>query len=1035
MTTSTPVSEMKSNWNATKTTSQSQLPTILLKNPAQMVSVETGGLPFTGNENPFVPRGALIPVITTDLNQKWQENESSDGSVMPECAKLNSCPKEWSILKFQPAGSASKVSQTALVQPSVKMNKPLRSILAKNFKEQPNNFRMSGLQPVSPRSQTRMELEAGMRPSLPSQQQAKQFNGNPTLQFPNGNNAERPVRPILGRKFNESQTPASVHTPFLKTYEDFCAGIQRKLQPAHSNHKLATLAADDFAIIFAEKAPCGNIQPIDLSKKARGDYAKVWNEMATKAHNTKELNVAPPMVEAGTSPTTSATPKRTPPFTGKEKPFFPRNMTPAMQSVAERSKDNDLLLPAPVTNSTERLRKEAVGSSARMRGEMESSIGNEKSDNNDNGATVKEIIAPVHTRNIFEAFEKDCTDSEEHKIPIKETKTNFLENEILPTTTDKLEGKLIIDASISSTSTVPYEEDSCEPLDLSRVVAKDSEQADTCAACNNTEGEDTEETPKTCESSSSLDVRGHAINSTCDDHAQELLPVETSDGLMDSIFEEDMVKGDSKLDEMSGASVSELLKPSFRLYGNNIWQHPTGHDSEKDSYVSDSEEEGYLTCNTSLGYDTTRTMSPVIEFPTTNVYTPICSMNNTPSKVMKYLKQCNFSGLKKGAICSIVDGMADTTSTVNGQDLEDEKYKRVVLKGIQHMLITSIKMESILNFTTKEISDKVLYAKIDSVVKSYKKQTLRCINKLGRTLQDELTESGASATKSRSVKSPANSAKMSQQKTKTVKFGKDRSKVDCRTKKTPLKVKIKVTPRTCKVSRTEHENSTGKSIPKDEERVDYPVATSTGAVDLVTSTPIDGNRYWKKRMLRQNFSSSGAGNTQKSLQKAIRKNTEEKLPECKKGLLSASFSDDDDVTTDPKPKLTWTPCTKFQPCLKLNKIEETDKSFSYRKLKECKETSKNKKPAKAAKKNTKRKRSKGSPSTVSPTSRQTPKKTKNEVSGNCSGSVTSSHRRHFPYQNVSKRNVSLHLVPVIKSSVKTSTRIHEADFPAPSIAL
>ena len=328
---------------------------------------------------------------------------------------------------------------------------------------------------------------------------------------------------------------------------------------------------------------------------------------------------------------------------------------------------------------------------------------------------------------MFEAFEKDCTDSEEHKIPKKESKINFLENETLPTTNEKLEGKLIIDASISSTSTVPYEEDSCEPLDLSRVVAKDPEQTDTCTASNNTENEDTEEMPKT----SLLDVRGHAIKSTSGDHVQELIPLETSDGLMDSIFEEDMVKGDSKLDEISGSSVSELLKPSFRLYGNNIWQHPTGHDSDEDSYISDSEEEGYLTCNTSLGYDTTRTTSPVIEFQTTSVCTPMCSMNDTPSKVIKYLKQCDFSGLKKNAICSIVDGMADTTSTVNRKDLEDQKYKRVVLKGIQHMLMTSIKLENILNFTTKDISDKALHAKIkiDSAVKLYKKQTLRCINK------------------------------------------------------------------------------------------------------------------------------------------------------------------------------------------------------------------------------------------------------------------------------------------------------------------
>ena len=226
-----------------------------------------------------------------------------------------------------------------------------------------------------------------------------------------------------------------------------------------------------------------------------------------------------------------------------------------------------------------------------------------------------------------------------------------------------------------------------------------------------------------------------------------------------------------------------------------------------------------------------------------------------------------------------------------------------------------------------------------------------------------------------------------------------------------------MTPRTGKETSKNNEESTDKQILKDQECVTYTVTPSIGAVDLVTSTPIDGNRYWKKRILRQNFSSSGGNTTQKSLQKVIRKNIEEKLPECRKGLLSASFSDDDDddATADPKPKLTWTPCTKFQSCLKLgsdkNKVVETNKSFSYRKLKECKDTSKNKKPTKTVKKNTKRKRSKGSPNKVSPTSSQTPKKTKNEIAGNCAGSVTSSHRRHFPYQNVSNSNFGLHFCP------------------------
>ena len=923
---------------------------------------------------------------------------------------VNSSPKDWSIFKLQPTASANKIPQASVVQSLVK-TKPLRSILAKDFKEQPNNFRMPGVQPVSPRSQIRMELEAGMKPSLPSHQQAKQFNLNPFPVVPNSNNDERRMRPILGRKFNESQTNTAADTPFLKTYKEFCAGIQRKLQPAHSNHKFATLAADDSAIIFAEKAACGDIQPIDLSKKGRGDYAKVWSEMTTKAHSTKELNVTPQMVEPRTSVTASPTLKRPPPFTGKEKPFFPRNMSPAIQSVVEHTKDKDSLPLVPAANVTDPLHKDVLDSSVRTNEETESS--NEKPNKNENRAVMKEADAPVHTRNIFGDFQKDSAASEKSEIPKK--KGTEIENEHLPTTNEKIEGKLIIDSSISSTSTVPYEEDTGEPLDLSCAVTKDSEQ--TCRL-SNTDG--AEETKKTCESIPPLDVRGHAIKPRSEDCALELFPLEKSVGLMDSIFEEDMVKGDSKLDEMSGPSDSELLKASFRLYGNNIWQNPTGQCNDKDSYVSDSEEEGYLTCNTSLGYDT-RTMSPIIEFQATNVHPVMYRVDDTPSKVMKYLKQCSFLGLKKDAICSIVDDMADITSTAHGQDLEDEKYKRVVLKGIQHMLMTSIKLQNILNFITKDISDKTLHAKIriDSAVKSYQKQTLQCINKVGRTLQDELIESGAPATKARPVKSPPNSRKTSQKKTKEVKFGKDRPKVDSKTKKTPLKLKLKVTPRTGKAARKNNEESTGKQIPKDEECVNYPFTSSTGAVDLVTSTPIDGNRYWKKRILRQNFSSSGGNTTPQSLQKVIRKNIAEKLPECRKGLLSASFSDDDndDATTDPKPKLTWTPCTKFQSCLKLgsdkNKVVETNKSFSYRKLKECKDTSKNKKPTKTVKKNTKRKRSKGSPNTVSTTSSQTPKKTKNEIAGNCAGSVTSSHRRHFPYQNVSNSNFGLHFVPLI----------------------
>ena len=134
---------------------------------------------------------------------------------------VNSTPKDWSIFKLRPTASTYKVPQTSVVQ-SLAKTKPLRSILAKDFKEQPNNFRQPGLQPVSPRSQIRMELEAGMKPSLPSHQQAKQFNLNPFPVVPNNNNDERRMRPILGRKFNESQTNTAADTPFLKTYKEFC---------------------------------------------------------------------------------------------------------------------------------------------------------------------------------------------------------------------------------------------------------------------------------------------------------------------------------------------------------------------------------------------------------------------------------------------------------------------------------------------------------------------------------------------------------------------------------------------------------------------------------------------------------------------------------------------------------------------------------------------------------------------------------------------------------------------------------------------
>ena len=180
--TSTPVSEVKANWNATKATSRSQSPAFL-----QICSVEKGSLPFTGKENPFVPITALVPVISTDFNQKQQENKSSQSSIAyfmhDDQVNVNSTPKDWSIFKLRPTASTNKVPQTSVVQPLAKTN-PLRSILAKDFKEKPNNFRLPGLQPVSPRSQIRMELEAGMKPSLPSHQYAKQININPVPVFP-----------------------------------------------------------------------------------------------------------------------------------------------------------------------------------------------------------------------------------------------------------------------------------------------------------------------------------------------------------------------------------------------------------------------------------------------------------------------------------------------------------------------------------------------------------------------------------------------------------------------------------------------------------------------------------------------------------------------------------------------------------------------------------------------------------------------------------------------------------------------------------
>ena len=983
---------------------------------------------FTGNEKPFVPRARVVPAPSTDCTGNEQKKsllkQNQIGQSEEDGEKING-------LKKQPSTDGTP-GGTDLAIPTAKL---LFLTISKDVTGHANNANtLPVLLPVSPVRQVRMELEAGMKPSLPVSSMTFQKGGaRQSTSFGNTLQCEqdkRFFRPILGRKFCDA--PA-VDLSTSESYKQFCAGIQPSIPPAHSSYKLSSLAAEDSAIILAQKAQVENVQPLDLSIKTRNDYAKVaekaqveniqpfdfsiktlsdyakvWNQMTTKTNNGSgscglktgsrefDVSVIGDQFKRGSRTMRSI-------CSGEEKPSFPKDMIQNGKSDLQCT-GKDVLANSNAQNF-EDLQKEPL-------------ILNENQEDPERreNTTVKEILQEnnvASSRNVLNILkaEKVGVYETSNKIPLEnetQRRCNKKSAEYTSeekTTVDQLKSesddKLVIAANNSSTSTIPYGEDFTEPLNLS--CSKDSLQARPSPADVDV---DTFPASSDLTSHTFLGVTGNAIKAKSEDAViPKSYPLETSEGLMDSVFEEDMVKGDSHLASPYSPTGTELSS-SFRLYGNNIWKGPNHDDdnpatwTDSDSYVSDSEE-GYLTCNTSLSYDA-KLQSPVIDVLSNRNDSgrgySVYSKRNTPIKVIKWLKHSS-DDLHKDVITDIANGLTDERYNEDEKKIEETKYKRIVLKGIQHMLMASDKLENILTFDSHgEPLPEIKTTQLTSVVKAYINATTRCINKIAQILKNGSKGKGQTLKKD-SNRLTNKKGKRAPPKTKLVKTGQLRNKAESAPEnKAETGISFQQNPEFVKTDENEKCNKATELSSTDQTK--HQGIPLIGAMDLVTSMPIDGNRYWKKRMLRQNLSEDS---TPSSLKKAIKKNIDKTIPECRKGLLLASFSDDDECNTEFEPKLTWTPCCKTPTGLigsdKKNH-SKGEKSYSYKKLKNVGDKGTQGK-GKNGGTDGKRKRSKGSPTGVSPTNNHTPKKTKNESPDAVVGHITSSNRRHFPYQNVS----------------------------------
>ena len=926
---------------------------------------------FTGNEKPFVSRVKIVPAVSMDLSipgeKKTTSQQNQSGHSGEERGK---------DLKRQLAADQTHKGTDLSVKP----------ILPTISKEE-NSQTLPVLLPISPISQMRMEVEAGMKPSLPVnvafQQGTVQFGTSPftnNLQCAFG---QRSMRPILGRKFNDAPAADLSST---ESYKQFCAGIHRTILPAHSNHKLSSLAAQDSAIILPEKVQDENIQPIDLSKKTQNDYAKIWNQMTVKTNNNStNFDKTGGSREANTS------------------------------KVIENNVTTDSAAVEPSCSKKEKFTSSAVhAKSQNLRLQDKLVAWNEKHGKREKSedTNIKEIVyveSRPESKGIFDVLKKELVGSSSpsnaaNQDPVEEilkrnSKADFenVGKESLAKNQMKSEndGKFVIIANNSSTSTIPYGEDSTDPINLS--CTKDPEQVRSLPAAN-------KNYDLLCFSDDTnyafFGVKGNAIKAKNEESIPAAYPLETSEGLMDSVFEEDMVKGDSDMGSPHSQQAETELSPSFRLYGNNIWEGPNHADdnsavlSDGDSFVSDAEE-GYMTCSTSLCRDATLE-SPIIDVHDSGRGYSAFRKRDTPSKVMKWLK-CASNDVNQDVIVDIVNKI--TNEENDDSNKEETEYKRIILKGIQHMLIASDKLEQILAFGSQsETLSDIKSTPLASIIKAYMNATTRCINKIASILKN------GPKTKAQSVKKDLNKMKYKkgkrpQQNMKSVKTGQLNKPSD--KKKQERKVEAKnsskqnQSPQTIDIS-----YKTTELSPVEQTKYQgYPLI---GAMDLVTSTPIDGNRYWKKRMLRQNL---GENSTPSSLKKATGKNIDKTVPECRKGLLSASFSDDDDSAV-PEVKLAWTPSCKVPCGLKMGSGKKDrsmgEKSYPYKKLKEIE--NKGTKTKRVGTKSTKRKRTKSSPTGISPTSNLTSKKTKNGSPSGVAVQVSSSNRRHFPYQNVIYQN-------------------------------
>ncbi len=1010
----------------------------------------SGACPFTGNEKPFVPRGSLANVVPTyaqqacivscrssspaHIPQKTYANSYTGASVSIKTAlhpvkaylqrhmtsSLASAPQKFEETlidaKCQPVAGAlgvrpddvnSEVRTPPLAKsmsqaPPVSAKFP-RSILDSPLLKLPvyvSQQNLPVLQPISPRRQVQLELQAGMKPSFPShvvlQQAAKKYvpmEGCPVV----------PGRPIRGRRDNDR---TEGYPP-------------RKIPEAHSHHRLQSLAAQDSAIVIPQDKNDENLLPLDLSTSAFSKVLETPEALTAQISRLLEpIQLDKLSVENVPAQNTSR-----------------KDYEQLWNQMASGTNDSIRIL-----NSQQTKEKPSGPMKDRRPGFPNPGKVCDKGDIRSSVATTTENVSeqlaapPPSPAEVFDfGSEQEVETTPSEGRGPSDTPTNAENN--------------------SSAATLPYGDEPCvEPLDLSCGSSSRLEIIESSTKASIREEESWEEW-----SLASLQVQGTAILPQRSEECMSLSPVETSDGLMDDVYEEDILQKTPVQQDISEGHSPETNE-SLQVHGNNIWsaleQHGESLTSSENSRVSDSEQ-GSRTPLSNKGAD-----SPVLSLQNENISSVGSSEAGSPagSGPMKWLDMmlnCARDGDLKALIADFIHAAQQETNTnVNNNDINSEEadIKDSLLNLMHLMVLVSNKLESLVKLQTSvegRASRRTVNQAV-SLLKSYQKSTSVCLAKLGALVfKTPARALGKLKTKSsgrrRQPERKSGGQKPAQQskEQKTTDWIKARFATP---KKLPSKPPRQDIPRKnpekpesaaattskrevgkAESPKVKSEDQFGTSpedrplenkdqVTPEKKEEQEPQSTflgfqSVGAVDLVTSTPIDGNRYWKRRMLQQKsgnstsqtpslqFSSDGEASTAESTKKG------RKVPECERGLLSASYSFSDEDSPVYDSTLVWTPSCKSIPKIKLvpeKKHKERankDKPCSYKRLKDLER--KQRKP-KQKKKPGKRKRSRGSPSSVSPPGDHTKKKTKQSCSpDSVVGPVVSSNRRHFPYQSVS----------------------------------